>query len=350
MDKDLQEQPPVPPSEAPGLSAPPASANTATATAETNTPGFWASMREKATTVRRRMGTSWHFAKEAWDEHNLWVEAMAVKGGASAIIIGIAVAISAVAALPFVAAAGVIAACGALVAIGIIGCAAAGTKTWDSIRGVYARVMGRTPKERPKKEPKTLVERLENISFVKKAMNHRLGQKVLNSRAWQLTQKITKSKEDSFVHSLAVGGALVTLALGTVVLATQVVVLPVIAVGTLATWAVAEVAVCFASGIYGLYLSGQSIMKKHREKKEAKQASLEKPLALGDITAPAPTPVKETPSTGNPALTEVFAEKAQPLPGNDNTPAPANDGKKQGPVLVAVPAAKKPTVPGAPGA
>ncbi|MEZ0225611.1 MAG: hypothetical protein ACAH83_13730 [Alphaproteobacteria bacterium] len=348
MDKDIQEQPPVPPSEAPGLSAPPTPHSAEAPKENPASPkalGFWAGMRARAVTARRRLGTSWHFAKEAWDEHSLWVEAMAVKGGASAIIIGVAVAVSAVAALPFVAAAGVIAVCGALVAVGIIGCAAAGTKTWDSIRGVYARVMGRTPKERPKKESKTLVERLENVSFVKRAMNHRLGQKVLNSRAWKLTQKITKSKEDSFVHSLAVGGALVTLALGTVVLATQVVVLPVIAVGTLATWAVAEVAVCFTSGIYGLYLSGQSIMHKRREKKEALRAAMEKPLHLGEITAPAPIPTKETPATDKPALAETFTEKAQA--GNDNAPVPANDTKKQEPDLIAVPASKKPPLPGA---
>lgn len=289
------------------------------------------------------MGTSWHFAKEAWDEHNLWVEAMAVKGGASAIIIGIAVSVSAVAALPFVAAAGVIAACGALVGIGILGCAAGGTKAWDSIRNVYARVMGRTPKERPKKEPMNLVQRLENVGFVKKAMAHPIGQKVLNSRAWKLTQKITKSKEDSFVHSLAVGGALVTLAVGAVVLATQVLVLPVIAIGTLATWAVAEVAVCFTSGVYGLYLSSQSIMHKHREKKEALRAAGEKPLGLDTITAPLPVPAGETPATEKSALAATFTEKAQA--GNDN--APAKDIKKPEPDLVAGPASKKPPVPGA---
>jgi hypothetical protein len=348
MDKDIEEQPPVPPSEASGLSVPPLSDSAEVSKENPDKPkarGVWTRLRERAATARRKMGTSWHFAKEAWDEHNLWVEAMAVKGGASAIIIGIAVAVSAVAALPFVAAAGVIAACGALVGIGILGCAAGGTKAWDSIRGVYARVMGRTPKERPKKEPMNLVQRLENVGFVKKAMAHPVGQKVLNSRAWKLTQKITKSKEDSFVHSLAVGGALVTLAVGAVVLATQVLVLPVVAVGTLATWAVAEVAVCFTSGVYGLYLSGQSIMKKRREKKEARQSALEKPLHLGEITAPGPIQVREGPATQKPALAETFAEKAPA--GNDNVPAPANDSKKPEPDLVAVPASKKPPVPGA---
>lgn len=345
MDKDIQEQPPVPPSEATGLSAPPTPHSAETVKENLGgpkSPGFWARLRERGATARRKMGTSWHFAREAWDEHNLWVEAMAVKGGASAIIIGIAVSISAVAALPFLAAAGVIAACGALVGVGILGCAAGGAKALDSVRNVYARVMGRAPKEKPKKEPLNLIQRLENVGFVKKAMAHPVGQKILNSRAWKLTQKITKSKEDSFVHSLAVGGALVTLAVGAVVLATQVLVLPVIAVGTLATWAVAEVAVCFTSGIYGLYLSGQSIMKKHREKKAAKQNSMEKPLGLGEITAPVPAPLKETPAARKPALNEVFADKAQPAAAsNDNAPAPASDGKDR------AAAPKKPPVPGA---
>jgi hypothetical protein len=304
------------------------------ANGEAKKDGYWASFKRKAK-------TSWTFAKEAWDEHDLWIEALAVKGGASAIIIAGVVGLSSVVALPFFAAALVIAGCGALIGVGIYGCAAGGAKAWESIKNVYNRVMGREPIVKPKKERKDIVARLAETKWVKKAVENPWAQKIFNSRAWKQTQKFTKRREDSILQGMAVGGALVTLALGATVLATQVLVLPVVAVGGLLTWAVAEVAVCFASGIYGLYLSGESIMKKRREKKQAASDALEKPLQL-DAPPPVAPVAGKTPET--PALAETFTEQAR---ANDNIPAPANDAAKP-PEKVAVPAAQKPKTPGQP--
>jgi hypothetical protein len=287
------------------------------------------------------MKTSWTFAKEAWDEHDLWIEALAVKGGASAIIIAGVVALSSIVALPFFAAALVIAGCGALLGVGIYCCAAGGAKAWESTRNVYNRVMGREPVTKPKKERKDIVARIADMKWVKKAVQNAWAQKVFNSRAWKQTQKFTKRREDSILQGMAVGGAIVTLALGATVLATQVLVLPVIAIGGLLTWATAEVAVCFASGMYGLYLSAESIMKKRREKKEAAKEAMEKPLHL-DAPKEAPKPAAEKPAE-KPALAETFTGQAK----NDNTPAPANDTKPADEKL-AVPAAKKPQGPSQP--
>jgi hypothetical protein len=286
--------------------------------------------------LRRRLRTTWNFAKEAWDEHDLWIEALAVKGGASAIIIAGVVALTSVVALPFFAAAGVIAGCGALLGIGIYSCAAAGAKAWETATNVWARVRGREPVIKPKKERKDIIERLAEMKWVKKLSQSPLAQKVYATRAWKVTQKFTKRREDAILTGMAVGGAVVTLALGATVLATQVLVLPVVAVGSLLTWATAEVAVCFASGIYGMYLSGESILKKHREKKAAKEAALEKPLQLDKLAAPPPTAQPAQKPAEKPALSESFAEKAQ---ANDNgTPATEK-------APVAVPAAKKPPAP-----
>lgn len=343
MDKD-----PLPLPESARSAIPPASAAAAQGACEPQTTnsaeepkangeaqktGFRAGLKRRAATVRGKLHTTWTFAKEAWDEHDLWVEALAVKGGASAIVIAAVVGISAIVAMPFFAAAGVIAGCGALCGIGIYGCAAAGAKAWESVTDVYARVMGREPKIKPHKERKDILERLGQLKWVKKALNHPLAQKVRESRAWKVTQKFTKRREDSILHGMAVGGALVTLALGATVLATQVLVLPVVAVGGLLTWATAEVAVCFASGIYGMYLSGQSILKKHREKKEKAAGATAAPLLLPQTEAPAISP-----ATDKPALTETFTGKAAT---NDNAKPRTEDAP------VAIPAAKRPNGPGA---
>ena len=296
------------------------SAQTPKANAPAQKTTFKARMAEKLAVGRRRLGTTWNFAKEAWDEHDLWIEALAVKGGASAIVIAGVVALTSVVALPFFAAAGVIAGCGALVGVGIYGCAAGGAKAWESIRNVYNRVRGREPAEKPKKERRDIVERIAGSKWVKKALEHRWAQQVMNSRAWKTTQRFTKKREDSILHGMAVGGALVTLALGVTVLATQVLVLPVVAIGGLLTWATAEVAVCFASGIYGLYLSAESIMKKRREKKADAAAAMEKPLNLDPVNALPVKPVLEGPA--KPVLSETFAAQAQisDKAGNDNMP------------------------------
>ncbi len=285
------------------------------------------------------MRTTWTFAKEAWDEHDLWIEALAVKGGASAIIIAGVVGLSSVVALPFFAAAGVIAGCGALLGIGIYSCAAAGAKAWESISNVYNRVMGREPKIKPHKERKDIIERIACMKWVKKAVETPTAKKIFQSRAWRMTQKFTKRREDTILTSMAVGGAVVTLALGATVLATQVLVLPVVAVGSLLTWATAEVAVCFASGIYGMYLTAESIIKKRREKKEAKEAAREKPLLLDRLKAlPPPEKPAAKPASAS-DLSKAFAQEA-----NDNA------GKKPENGPVAVPAAKQPAPPPPPAA
>ena len=327
---------PAPETPAPGLESTD-SAPAPKATAPAKKEPFW-------TTARRRANTTWTFAKEAWDEHDLWIEALAVKGGASAIIIAGVVALSSIVALPFFAAAGVIAGCGALLGVGIYACAAAGAKGWESLCNVYNRVRGREPKEKPKKERKDIAARIADMKWVKKAVQHPWAQKALNSRAWKTTQRFTKRREDSILHGMAVGGALVTLALGATVLATQVLVLPVVAVGGLLTWATAEVLVCFASGTYGLYLSAESIIKKRREKKEAAKAALEKPLQLDALPPPASKPAETKPAAdpAKPALTESFTLEAKP--GNDNQAAPANDSRQPDEKL-AVPAVKKPAGP-----
>ena len=274
--------------------------------------------------------TCWRVVKETWDEHDIWVNALAIKGGVSAIVIAGVACLSYAVALPLLATAAVIAAAGAVLGVSIYSCAAAGMKGWDSLRTAYARAMGRPLPEKKKREGKDILQRFNDNVLMKKAKENPWAKKFLNSRAWKMTQKLTKRHEDNLLHGMAVGGALLSIALGVTVLATQILVLPVIAVSTLFTLAAVEVVTCFASGIYGLYLSGQSILKKHREKKEARRAANDGSLHL-ELDEPAPAP--ESPKEIAPLLTPVFTEKADA--GNDNAP------KKPEPDAIAVPAAKK---------
>lgn len=300
MDAQDQPQPDTLPPDATTDSAPDAKANGA---ARKSLRLRWKDMTGE---LSRRASTCWKVVKETWDEHDVWVNAMAVKGGLSAILIGGIGVVTYVVTLPLIAMAAGIAVCGALLGIGIYGTAAGGAKAWDSLRGAYARAMGREPPEKKKKPAKDILQRLAENPTLTRVRESRLAKKIAQSRAWKMTERLTRQHEDSLLHGMAVGGALLTLALGVSVLATQILVLPVIAVGTIFTVAAVQVISCFASGIYGLYLAGESILRRRREK-QAEAAAAEAP--------PAVEPAREIARPIAPA----FGEKAAP-PVNDNQP------------------------------
>jgi hypothetical protein len=269
--------------------------------------------------LARRANTCWKVVKETWDEHDVWVNAMAVKGGLSAILIGALGVLTYVVTLPLIAMAAGIAVCGALLGIGIYGTAAGGAKAWESLRGAYARAMGHAPPEKKKKPAKDILQRLAENPTLTRVRESRLAKKVAQSRAWQMTERLTKKHEDSLLHGMAVGGALLTLALGVSVLATQILVLPVIAVSTIFTVAAVQVISCFASGIYGLYLTGESILRRRREKQAEARAADD-----------GPTPPKAAREIAGP-LKPAFDDRAPPVNDNGKTAAPVAPAKKPGP-------------------
>lgn len=242
--------------------------------------------------VKRRGHIFKNFVKELFNDHGFWVEALAVKGGASAILVAGIVTASYVVALPFLAAATGIAVCTGLVALGVYGISAGSTKAWESLKGIYARATGKAPQEHVYTERKDLLQRLGDSKFVAKIRQHPLSQKIRGSRAWQLTQRFSQKREDSILGGIAVGGAALTLTLGAVALVSQLLVLPVVAIGTLATFATVTAATSIASGCSGLYFSITGIRDRAAQRKQllAAQAQAAAQLAITPATTPAPSP------------------------------------------------------------
>jgi len=225
----------------------------------------WKSLQAE---TRRRWTITKNFAKELFADHGFWVEALAVKGGASAILAAGIVTASYLIAMPFLAAATGIAACTGLVALGVYGIGAGSMKAWESLKAIYARATGKAPKEHVYVERKDLLQRLRDSKPVKKILHHPLSRKFFESRAWQITEKFSQKREDSILGGIAVGGAALTLTLGAIALTSQLLVLPVVAAGTLLTFATVTAATSIASGCSGLYFSITGLRDRAAHKRE----------------------------------------------------------------------------------
>ncbi|MDE1151307.1 MAG: hypothetical protein PW788_02125 [Micavibrio sp.] len=277
--------------------------------------------------TRRRATICKNFGRELFSDHSFWVEALAVKGGASAILItGIAVA-TYVVALPFLAMAGGIVAATGLIGIGVYGITAGSVKGWESLKGIYARSTGKAPATPVYTERQDIIQRLKAKPAVQKILQHPMAEKFFNSRAWKTTEKFTSRREDSILGGIAVGGAALTLTLGGIALATQLLVLPVIAVGTLLTFATVTAATTLASGCSGLYFSITGIRDRAKHKAEMKahaeaeaRLAAQQPLPPVGAAITIPLPVDASAKPAALTLAERFdTAVAQPAAINDNT-------------------------------
>lgn len=288
--------------------------------------GWWPRARDG---FSRRMRTSLRFGIELMREHEFWVHALAVKGGASAIVIAGVVALSYVIAAPFMLAATGIAACGALIGLGIYGMAAGSARGWMRLRKIYSDVTGAPmPEKHGENKPSWLQRQCERPA-AQRIIQSRPVQALRNSRAWKLTQKYTDGQQDNVLGGIAVGGAAVTLVLGAVALATQLLVLPVIALGGLVTVAAVTAVTYLVSGISGLYFGITGIRHMKKDKQRAKIAA----LAAADVdkqNTPAEAPEAASLDTKKKAAAD-FA-KATLTAENDNeadiAPAAAAGGAK----------------------
>ncbi len=287
--------------------------------------GWWERTRNG---FSRRMRTSLRFGGELMREHEFWVHALAVKGGASAIVIAGVVALSYVIAAPFVLAATGIVACGALIGLGVYGIAAGSTRGWMRLRKIYSNVTG-TPMPEKHDGHKTgwLTRQLERPA-AQRIIKTRPVQAFLNSRAWKLTQKYTAGQQDNVLGGIAVGGAAVTLVLGAVALATQMLVLPVIALGGLVTVAAVTAVTYLVSGISGLYFGITGIRHMKKNKQHAKIAALaaadkDNPNTPADApeAASPDTKKKATPDFAKAALTAQNDNEADTAPAAAGQPA-----------------------------
>lgn len=275
------------------------------------------------TAAKRKAGAVWLFTKELFNDHAFWVDALAVKGGASAIVITGLVGISAVMTMPFLLAATGITLCVGLIGVGLFGMAAGGAKAWEGLCDIYARAMGRAPKEHVYKEKKDILQRLASTKMMKKLADTRLAKKIAGSRVWKTTQKFMRKGEDSVLGSIAVGGAALSLVVGALAL-------PFVAAGALITAATVMTASTIISGLTGLYFSITGLREKSRMKrahiaqiKKAQDALRNNAVAVPGMILPVPG---EPPFAGvfgaGPQVSGAFGDSAKKPapPANDDAP------------------------------
>lgn len=246
---------------------PPAAA--ADPAAPVSAPGGWQGFRAD---LRRRAVTCKKFAKELMHEHEFWVHALAVKGGASAIVITAVLALSYVVAAPFLLAAAGIAACGAVVGLGIYGIAAGSMRSWYRLRKIYHSATGKPLPPKPADTGPDWLQRQYERPRVKQFMQTKAVKAFVESRLWTFSKKITLGQQDNVLGGLAVGGAVLSLALGAAALTTQILVLPVVAMGGLVVGGAVMATSYLVSGVSGLYF-GIIGIRHMREKKREKAAA-----------------------------------------------------------------------------
>ncbi|TAL38605.1 MAG: hypothetical protein EPN97_03660 [Alphaproteobacteria bacterium] len=208
-----------------------------------------------------------NFAREIWDDHDFWIKALAVKGGAGAIVIAGVMAIGHLVALPFLAAAVGIAFCVGLIAVGLYGIFLGILTIWDRLVEIYYRVFLHKPRKRKSARRKLLSQRLAENPRIRELLATPLLQKFLKSRAWKAARRITKKQEDIFLASLAMKGSIVSTIVGVSLIMTQILVLPVIAVGSVLTFTTLLAVSTIASGMYGIYLSARFLISAFRPKR-----------------------------------------------------------------------------------
>lgn len=276
--------------------------------------------------TKRKAAITWAFTKELFNDHTFWVKALAVKGGASAIIVTGLVGISAVMSMPLLVAATGITLSVGLIGVGLYGMAAGGVKAWEGLQDVYARTMGRAPKEHVYKERDDLLKRLGETRLFQRIKHHTIAKKITHSHAWRTTMKFTRQREDSVLGGIAVGGAALSLVVGAVAL-------PFVAVGSLLTVATVFTVSSVISGMTGLYFSITGLREESKLKREhaAKQKSLKNaPKMEATDLAPIGAPFIDPPALPlNKVLSEPFSHAAQtavetilPPPANTNIQPP----------------------------
>ncbi len=284
--------------------------------------------------TKRKAAITWAFTKELFNDHTFWVKALAVKGGASAIIVTGLVGISAVLSMPLLVAATGITLSVGLIGLGLYGMAAGGIAAWEGLQDVYARTMGRAPKEHVYKERKDMLQRLGETTFFQNMKQHRIARKISNSHAWRTTMKFTRQREDSVLGGIAVGGAALSLVVGAVAL-------PFVAAGTLLTVATVFTVSSVISGMTGLYFSITGLREETRMKREhaAKLKAAKNAPKLEATELPAiGAPFVDAPALPlNKVLSEPFSQAAQTAVGT-LLPPPANTN-------IQPPVAKTPAIP-----
>lgn len=290
-------------------------------------------IRQIGYSIGRKTRITWNFTKELFNDHTFWVKALAVKGGASAILVTGLVGISAMMSMPLLVAATGITLSVGLIGLSLYGMAAGSMKAWEGLQDVYARATGKAPKEHVYKERKDMFQRLAETNAVKSLVSHRWAQKLAKTHAWKTTAKFTRNREDSLLGGIAVGGAALSLIVGAVAL-------PFIAVGSLLTFATVFAVSSTVSGMTGLYFSITGL-REERKLKLAHRAKLKEEAANPKLDAtdlapiglpmvePLPAVTTQTPiakpftEAAATAIKVVADPVAVAIPANTNLPCAA---------------------------
>jgi len=210
---------------------------------------------------------SWSFSRELWNDHEFWIRALAIKGGASAVVVAGVSGISYVVALPFFVATLGIAVCGGLIGLGLYGVFLGATSAWDKLQAVYYNtIFAGRPREKPA-AVKPLHRQLAENPRVQEWIKRDFMQKFLGSRAWKVTRVVTQKQQNLFLTGLAGTGSVFWGVISAITLVTQIVVLPVAALGSVLTFGTALAVGGLLSGIYGVYLSIDSLLRSIRKKR-----------------------------------------------------------------------------------
>ncbi len=212
-----------------------------------------------------------NLGRELSQDHQFWVNTLAVKGGASAVFAAGAIGLSYAITLPFLLGAGAIVLCAGAIGVGIYGAAAGAHIALGKIKGAWWRAKhpGKEMPPEKLKPPKSFAEWLSEKPLMQKLAQTAPIRKITEGRAWKVTKKITRSWEEKILSGLAFGGSVATLLTGAWVLATQIVLLPVIALGTAVAWAAVTGLGALASGGMGLYLWSRDKLERAKMKNAA---------------------------------------------------------------------------------
>ena len=208
------------------------------------------------------------FSRELWNDQDFWIHALAVKGGASAVVVTGIVGISYVVALPFFVAALGIALCGGLIGLGLYGFFLGAAKAWSILKVIYYRTISATPQPKKTKAAKPLHQRLADSASVQKWLHRPVVRKLLKSRAWKVANTLTQRQQELFLSGLAGTGSIFWSVISALTLITNIIVLPVVALGSLLTFGTVLAAGSLLSGVYGIYLSLQGLLRSLRGKKQ----------------------------------------------------------------------------------
>lgn len=212
----------------------------------------------------------WSFTQAAWNDHDLLIRAVAVKGGIGAIAAAITVGVSFAITLPFTWSALALAGCGLLIGLGIGGIALGAGFCWKRGRNLYREHIQGLPPIDESADPAAAAPHatLADQPAIKKWLDKPLMKKFLASRTWKKTKDLTRKQEEFFMASLAGGGSVIWGIASVAILVTQIAILPVVALGGILTVTTAVAIGSLLSAGYGVYLSAQKFIQRHRKAKE----------------------------------------------------------------------------------